>query len=272
MRNKLCSVLCLLLVFLTVLGSVSAMAAPVPMTWFNVEAVDAKTGEGAFYEEDRYALTSHQIKIRIAQWQPSGANISVKWKSSAPSIASINAKGIITCKKAGSVTITVTAKYGDQQMEIPLHVIDNGAFWGNFPESEKADLLREGKWGMYTRRIYVKGGKTYAEMNVFNGSSYVLRGSGKFYVGYSLNASTEPFSEYKNLGKFAVKMIGKIQPGTEGIAVISLGKKLNPAILDLTDAAVDCSLTPYNHSAATKNTGDLASHAGSSAVYYKKAK
>lgn len=51
-----------------------------------------------------------KVKIKVKTVKPKKASKSVKYKSSNKKIATVSSKGVVTAKKAGKTTITVTSK------------------------------------------------------------------------------------------------------------------------------------------------------------------
>ena len=66
-----------------------------------------------FFKKDHYTIrmnkeTRLDLKARL-KFEPADARLALKWQSSDPGIASVDKKGVVTGKKKGEVTITVTA-------------------------------------------------------------------------------------------------------------------------------------------------------------------
>ena len=55
------------------------------------------------------AGNTYKLGVTVA---PFNASQSVKWKSSNPNVASVDSRGVVVAKKAGTATITATAENG----------------------------------------------------------------------------------------------------------------------------------------------------------------
>jgi len=71
---------------------------------------------GVALNRDELILTPEETEVLIATVYPEDAtDKSVKWKSSNPSVATVNDNGWVTAKKEGETTIIVTTKVGNKK-------------------------------------------------------------------------------------------------------------------------------------------------------------
>ncbi len=107
--NRIVRVLCAMMALLIVLGVPEfALAAD------GAVAKAAKPVSVALNYSEKTILPGEMLRL-VATVEPADAAQSVTWKSSKTSVATVNSKGLVTAKAAGSATITATTKKGGKK-------------------------------------------------------------------------------------------------------------------------------------------------------------
>ncbi len=134
-----------------------------------------------------------------------------QWKSSAPKIASVSAKGVIQFKKPGQVTITVTAKGKVKAVgAVTIDVVQNSN-------------------AIETSRVYLKGNYVYADILYTNAGDKPVKKLGKTEITVSGIEGHSAFTAKSGMAKKAIKA------GEAGYVTFKL-MKVNKAEIDLTKA------------------------------------
>ena len=186
------------------------------------------TGSGAVIDGIASEVTGHKLYAYIADLAYAGSKPKIKWSSKSPSIASINSKGVITCKKAGIATIS--AKITNRSTKLAMTksfkvgVVGNDSTFTGMPPSYM-ELARNGNFVIATsHRIYVKGGKVYTQLYVYNGTGKPLKKSINLDMVISYDVSSSS-SQLINIGKRKVSLTSPIAPHTVGLSkALNVGK------------------------------------------------
>lgn len=76
----------------------------------------------ATYEENSYAVAGENLKINAEYISRSGEEVKLTFESSDPTIATVNADGLVTGHKAGNATIKIKGK--DKTLEVGVTIVD----------------------------------------------------------------------------------------------------------------------------------------------------
>lgn len=96
-----------------ILAAIMTFALMLTCVQVNPQSVSAATAKVTKITLDKTKATLYvkqSTTLKVKKVTPGKASKSVTWKSSNPKVATVNSKGKVTAKKAGSVTITATSK------------------------------------------------------------------------------------------------------------------------------------------------------------------
>ncbi len=96
-----------------ILAAIMSFALMLTCVQVNPQSVSAATAKVTKITLDKTKATLYvkqSTTLKVKKVTPGKASKSVTWKSSNPKVATVNSKGKVTAKKAGSVTITATSK------------------------------------------------------------------------------------------------------------------------------------------------------------------
>ncbi len=165
--------------------------------------------------------------IAKATIEPSGAKASLRWRSSKPSVASVNSRGVINCNRMGTADITVSTKSGDWKQTITLIVKENATTF-----TTTADKT--------IKKIYLRGNYVCADVVLVNLGPEVLETAPSLV--FTLKLANE--SSATNLGTKTSELRKPIPAGESGIATYKL-KKVGAKTTWLINAEASCSaVTP----------------------------
>lgn len=185
-------------------------------------------------------IVGHQYGLEVSS--TTGYLGKLKYKSSKPSVASINKNGIITCKKNGTTVITVTDKWTGEFTRFQLRVLKNQR---SVPITSWDD---EGVFGVYSmaHKVYLKGNKLYVDMYIANGTSQTIKGNLgtlRLYMAFPWNddldywggdGEVNPKDYFRYMGSYNVR-IPAIRPFNESVVTIRVGA-VNPGSIYLRNA------------------------------------
>lgn len=80
------------------------------------------------YEMDTFIVTEGFTSKAKVKCRDDGKVMNVKWSSSNLSIATVSETGVVTGKKAGKATLTVTVIASGQQVKVPVKVVKNKCY------------------------------------------------------------------------------------------------------------------------------------------------
>lgn len=201
--------------------------APVPVERFDLQAKES-AGLGVFDENNvGHLLTGHTIQLSPAIVAPVDASLDFTWKSSKPAVASIGKNGLITGKKEGETTITVTSKYGKVARSFSLQVVDNSLL---IPEDQFMETVKQlipspiAGAGVLpvAKRVYLKKGDLMVDMYMYNADTVTMGGKSKMAVFFTGKASATGYEQYAFIGNYQVSM-KKTKPGKFSVSTIKLG-------------------------------------------------
>ena len=174
----------------------------------------AGTGEYTVVTRHRYLVT--------AVIEPATAKASLRWRSSKPSVVSVNSRGVLHCNRTGTAVISASTKNGAVKRTITLTV---GANTATFETA--ADRA--------VKRIYLKGNSLMMEVVLFNSTSEALSSAPD--LAFFLKLSGE--SDYASLGVKSGKLRKAIPAGETGVAVYRI-KRVNAKTILLPGAEAHC--------------------------------
>lgn len=225
----------------------------IPMTSFTVALSDWQGDDCYFKDEESgeecfWEVTGHKMYPSIGDVTPADANRAIVWKSLNPSIASVDSKGVITCKKQGATTVTATSKYGGYKVTLPITVFTNATQWLVPDHFSSLPNYEENLDYYYTsaKSVYAKNGYLYIDMYILNLHPFTIKRLGKQEVYLTLDYSgTEDYRDYDDIGNYKATLNKKIPPYKIGVATIKLFK-INAAKLWLIDADAYCEGYAYS--------------------------
>ena len=217
----------------------------IPMTSFTVALSDWQGDDCYFKDEESgeecfWEVTGHKMYPTIGDVTPPDANRAIVWKSLNPSIASVDSKGVITCKKQGATTVTATSKYGGFPVSLPVVVLNNSTYWS--VDDCFDDLSEYDEDDCYTsaKSIYAKNGYLYVDMYFLNMYDFTIKRLSKQAMYLTLDySSTESYDDYYFVGSYKPTLKAKIPPYGIGVATFKLGK-INSAKAWLIDGDAYC--------------------------------
>ncbi len=199
-----------------------------------------------------WEVAGHKMYPVVDNVMPADANRAILWKSSNPKVASVNSKGVITCKKLGMATVTATSKYGAFRVSLPVAVINNESFWTldeAFGDLSDYEADEDETYLASAKRVYAKGGYLYADMYIVNIGSFTIRRLGKQEMYLTFNASDTDYEDYDYIGRYKATLKRKIPPNGIGLATVKIGK-INASRSWLIDADAYCGGYAYSKSAS----------------------
>lgn len=108
-------------------------------------------------------------KVTIqATVKPAKAKQGVTYKSSKPSVAKVNSKGVVTAKKAGTAYITIKSKDGAKSVKYKIKVVKKNKTVKSFTLKKKSVSVKKGKTVTLALKKITSGGTskfTYKSMN-----------------------------------------------------------------------------------------------------------
>lgn len=214
----------------------------VNVTGFEVQYEDVDGGNAAVDAGSAtyLALAGHKLYPQIYGFEPTDAKQVFTWKSSKSSVASVNAKGVITCKKAGTAIITATARYGGLKMHIPVKVRANAKSYSIADQFGSFSGYDYYWYHTAAKKVYLKDGRIYIDMYVYNRYPYTIYKMSKQKVYLKMDRD----SSYQYIGSYKATLKKNIKP--EGVGTITLKtQKVDPTRVDLTEADAYCSGTAY---------------------------
>ena len=204
-------------------ASCTVTVKPVPVEGFEVQAEES-AGLDAL---EQGLLTGHTLRLSPVSLVPADAQPAFSWKSSKTGVASVNKQGLVTGKKAGVTTLTITAKYGKASRSLSLHVVQNQrAISKDKFESAMAAVYPAPIPGAgiqpYAKKVYVKNGSLMADMYMYNADASAIGGKIRMSVFFHLNASAAQFTDYQFLGNYTCS-IKRTKPGEFSVCTLKLG-------------------------------------------------
>ncbi len=225
MKLKLRLALLLMLTFSLALPAVGAMAAYYPS--FTIKVFDS-AGSGAVIDGVAVEVTGHQMHAYVTDLMYAGSRYSIKWSSKNPGIASVNSKGVITCKKEGYATISVKVTNKVNRLyrmkSFTVGVMSNSASYTSMPPSYK-DAANKGNFVIaMSKEIYQKSGKVYTKLYVYNGTNQTIKKSVNLEMSFTDDTSVSPV-RFTNIGVRKVALDLPIPPRSLGTSkAVSIGK------------------------------------------------
>ena len=142
-------------------------------------------------------------------------------------MASISKGGLITGKKEGQTTITVTGKYGKAARSFTLQVVANAL---EIPQDKFMEMVKQiipspiAGVGVLpvAKRVYVKKGNLMVDMYMYNADTVSMGGKNKMAVFFTDKALSTAYEDYTFLGNYQVSM-KKAKPGKFSVSTIKLG-------------------------------------------------
>jgi uncharacterized protein YjdB len=120
-------------------------------------------------DKDKLSIVKGKSASLKALFSPSGSSSSLKWSSSNSSIASVNSKGVVTGKKAGTAVITVKTSNG-KAARCTVTVKNNQMV------REEPKHGSKGKVCVSGHMLYYKGGYLMMEVFIYNNTNKVVSG------------------------------------------------------------------------------------------------
>ena len=188
-------------------------------TSFTIALADWQNKAVAADASGVYVAVSGQRYTATVAAAPAGANDSVRFKSSKPSVASVNNRGVIHFGRAGTAVITATSKLGDIKASVTINVSANQTSVAT-ADDKKAT------------KIYLRGNILMMDAVIVNNTSAALTSIAAQEVFIKLSGE----SAYASYGTSQGRLKSPIAAGATGVATFRV-KRVNPARIWLLNAS-----------------------------------
>lgn len=171
-----------------------------------------------------YTVVTKHRYLAAAAIAPSNAKRELKWKSSKPSVVSVNGKGALYCNKPGKAVITVSCKKSAVKQSIVVNVRANEAV---FNTAENRTV----------KRVYLSGSRLMMDVVLVNSTEETMTAAPD--LAFFLKLSGE--SDFTALGVKSGHLRRAIAAHETGTAVYRI-KKVDPKTISLLNASANCQL------------------------------